>query len=51
MSHKKITDPEGSMEELIARAVKAAKSSVRSTPAVVLNYRPFVLSQSSSVQW
>ena len=26
MSHKKITDPEGSMEELIARAVKAAKA-------------------------
>ena len=26
MSHKKITDPEGSMEELIARAVEAAKA-------------------------
>ena len=26
MSKKEITDPEGSMEELIARAVKAAKA-------------------------
>ena len=26
MSHKKITDPEGSMEELITRAVEAAKA-------------------------
>ena len=26
MSHKKITDPERSMEELIARAVEAAKA-------------------------
>ena len=31
MSHKKITDPEGSMEELIARAVKAAKAPFNSS--------------------
>lgn len=36
MSKKKITDPEGSMEELIARAVEAAKAPFNSNRALDL---------------